>query len=58
MDDVPRCCLAVGRQGLRAAAWFSVGVASGGWVLVSVVVVAGLGYMGLPLAMRAVAAGH
>jgi UDP-N-acetyl-D-glucosamine dehydrogenase len=34
------------------------GVAAGGGMLVSAVVVAGLGYVGLPLAMRAVAAGH
>ena len=34
------------------------GVASSGGMPVSAVVVAGLGYVGLPLAMRAVAAGH
>jgi UDP-N-acetyl-D-glucosamine dehydrogenase len=34
------------------------GSPSDGWTLVSGVVVAGLGYVGLPLAMRAVAAGH
>src|SRR5260370_15424710 len=49
----------VGWRGfLEGTSWSSSGGATGRRAPVSAVVVAGLGYVGLPLAMRAVAAGH